>query len=249
MNCLLFVDLLGVKARWLRGGREAAEATFSAFREQVLLSLSAIEPSRILSGGVESDSAALVCDKQSTAIGIARELFLNTFRTSGKRRFDRLWLRGVILPFAAQNDLRTESLLPAPFGHVSVFDYSQELLESIAVEKAGFRGMRLLVANSCIDNAVRARFKLPIGTKAFIPFRQLNHSPYPQRLKRDYQDYLWMVSSDSDQWDTAKRMMALRLRQAAGNEQEFLHAAATQLVFHECAAIVGSLRDRTPNDT
>jgi len=53
-----------------------------------------------------------------------------------------------------------------------------------------------------------------------------------------------MATPREDELRVYERLMAQKLRQAAGDGEEFIQAAATQVVFHECIAIIGSIRTR-----
>jgi hypothetical protein len=127
---------------------------------------------------------------------------------------------------------------------VEITTYSPPLLTAISVEKSGFKGMRLLVDGALITKPIRAAWKIPIGKRTFIPFRRLRHSVYPAMGDR-FEDFLWMASGDNEEWDDRKIVMAKRLRLAGNDPEEFAQAAATQVVFHECDAILQSLRKRS----
>jgi hypothetical protein len=119
--------------------------------------------------------------------------------------------------------------------------YGGPLLDAIAIEKSGFKGMRLLVEHKLITPEIRAEFKQPLGHLNFIPLSKLKSSTYPTRLNDAFSDYLWMGSIDREDFEELRKIMALRLRLAAGEPEEFVQAAATQVVFHECAAILNSI--------
>ncbi len=63
--------------------------------------------------------------------------------------------------------------------------YSKALLEAISVEKAGFKGMRLLVARDVITPALKTALKQPMGHLNFIPLTKLRNSTYPEEIGRN----------------------------------------------------------------
>ena len=124
------------------------------------------------------------------------------------------------------------------------FLYAGPLFDAVSVEKSGFRGMRMLIASELITRQLRTTFRHPIGNRSFIPFRRLNHSQYPGRISEGYHDVLWMFSPDEAEWRDRKRLMSSRLRWSGNDPEEFVQAAATQLVFSECQAILTTLQGR-----
>jgi len=56
---ILFVDLLGVRSRWLKGGRDEAEKAFKEFRTLIASSLKNANMDHLVHGLVESDAVAL----------------------------------------------------------------------------------------------------------------------------------------------------------------------------------------------
>lgn len=241
---ILFVDMLGVKGRWIKDGRAGAEKIFQAFRGLVAYSLKETTKEEVLHGVVESDSAILVCDSASTALRIGQRLYKATFMQKERMHEDRYWFRGVIVPCEKDHVLQNRTHFNRKLNHVDIVLYKSELMDAIQVEKSGFKGMRLLIDKTLVTESVNKEFAINIHGLALIPIKQLRNSPYPSRIDGNYLDYLWMASNDADEIINFERQMALRLRHAAKNIEEFLQAAATQVVFHECSAIIGSLRTR-----
>ena len=239
---LLYLDLLGVRAQWHAGGRVAAEAAFVQFRSALQKALQQEAGVVVLHGGVESDSAAVVFANTEQAIRVGRRLYRNVFLTPGKAKDQRLWVRGAIMPAPAVARLRTSAPLPAPYQALEAFSYEPELLEAIAVEKSGIKGMRLIISDALLTSKLRSQFAIQIGKENLIPFKQLANSSYPGRVRTGFSDILWMM--DGQTWQDTQVQMGKRLRWAANNPEEFIQAAATQVVFHECEAIAVSLRRR-----
>jgi hypothetical protein len=240
---ILFVDLLGVRDRWRHGGRAEAELAFVTLRTALVSALRGVHPERMLEGGIETDAVTLVFETPAEAVAVGRELYRIAFVGAKVIDDGRLWLRGVIVPFEIEEPLRSSRRLSPPYSEVKFYQYAGSLLEAIAVEKSGVKGMRLLIETSLVDKSLAKDFRIPVGALNLIPFRRLTHSPYPARVD-NYRDVLWMASADQDEWTSRKQLMASRLRWSAANSEEFVQAAATQVVFHECNAIIQSLISR-----
>jgi hypothetical protein len=244
---LLFVDLLGVRSRWLTGGRSSVEKAFALLDHLVADAIRAEDGKSVLDGAVEADSAAIVCETVDVALRIATRLYCDAFVLPKKRLAipdHRLWLRGAIIPMVNANELRTVSPLLKHSPQVRRYSYAEELLEAISIEKSGFKGMRLLVDKALLTNTTRSLFSIPIGKCFFVPFQRLRHSSYPGRTAEGFQDYLWMATPDGDAFETIRKQMDTRLRWAANSAEEFQQAAATQVVFHECLAMMTGLRSK-----
>lgn len=240
MRTLLFIDMLGVKSRWHQDGRPGAEAAFEEFESLVTSAIAECGPDGVLSGMIESDSAAIVCSSQSVAVGVGCSLFRRAFATVAPGRHRRPWLRGAIIPFAGHLSLRTTRV--SAIDSVTTSVYEPALLDAIAVEKAGYKGMRLLVAAELVNEGLRGDhcFTLENGTLLHV-FKRTTHSGYPGRLEAGYDDVFWMAAADMDEWKAHRWAMARRLRYSAKDPEEFIQAAATQVLFHEYSAILGSL--------
>lgn len=239
MRSLLFVDLLGVRARWHDQGRAGAEDAFKTLEDLVVAAVSEHGGGDVIAGAIESDAAAILCSSQHAAVCIGVALYRAAFSVSTSGRFARPWLRGVIVPYDGEVTLRTEQ--PAGVAGLTVTSFEPGLLDAIAVEKAGYKGMRLLIASTLVNAALRGAHCLHLadGSPLHV-FKRLTNSPYPGRLSPGYDDVFWMASVD-DEWQRLQWTMGRRLRFAAKDSEEFLHAAATQLLFLEYGAILGSL--------
>src|SRR3712207_1524531 len=94
---LLFIDMLGVRARWHIGGRQSAEQAFSAFRSVIIRALQTVAGAEIIQGGVEADSAAIEFTSIRSAIHVGKHAFRIAFSEARAPEDERLWLRGVII--------------------------------------------------------------------------------------------------------------------------------------------------------
>src|SRR5258705_1140032 len=141
---LLFIDMLGVRARWNAEGRAGAVRAFSQFRSVITEAIQTRKRGTILRGGIESDSAAIICPSLRVAVDIGRRAFRIAFGRARSPNDERLWLRGVIVAGNDEEQFRREQPLAQGLEQVRVAEYSPSLLEAISAEKAGFKGMRLL---------------------------------------------------------------------------------------------------------
>jgi len=235
---LLYVDVLGVKARWISGGKAEAQHVFDSFRTYLMRAISELPQGDLVEGFIESDSAVFVCRTAHVAVTLGVSLYSEVFMQIRPNK-DRFWLRGVITPLRDGTELRSERTIGD--GAIREFMYSDPLLDAIATEKSGVKGMRLLIKRSLVTKSLRTSFSFQVGNDDFIQFRKLTHSSRPQTLFEKYEDVLWMIDADPAVWRRREMAMASRLRWAVGSEEEFLQAAATQVVFHECSAIRADL--------
>lgn len=242
---LLFVDMLGVKARWQQGGRQAAEAAFQHFWGIIGYAVRGESAETVSAGILESDSFAIDCKTTSVALRIAKRLYLAAFIRTLERKDDRTWIRGVLLNRTNDHELRRSTLFKTK-APIDLMLYSGDLLEAIAIEKSGFRGMRLLVDEALVTESLREECRLVKDTYYFVPFAKLRHSLYPPGLASKFYDFLWMATLDEEEKADMDVVMARRLRYASKNSEESLHAAATQVIFHEVTAMLikGRAQDR-----
>jgi hypothetical protein len=235
-----FIDLLGVRARWHAGGRESAEAAFGRLEALVGEALARLAPKSLRDGAIETDSAALVFGASVDALEFIRDLFAAAFAAPRRVTDERIWIRGTVTAIQNRGALRRAAPL-AGHGKVRVFRLDGGLLDAIAVEKSGFKGMRIVVEEKLLTPAVREHFSVQAGKRTLVPFRSLTNSVYPRRIASVYEDFLWMARSEEAEWRKLKRSMSDRLRWSAQDSEEFVQAASTQVVFNETAAIFSSL--------
>jgi len=152
-----------------------------------------------------------------------------------------VWLRGVIVPCPDWKNLRTATNLTTRLPTLTTTNYSQSLLNAIALEKSGFKGMRIVVGGKGMTMGMLEKkvTRLPhhnVTGKNPEPFRRMVGLGYPGIKETGYRDFLWMTCASAEEWNNLKGIMVQRLRASAGNPEEFLHAAATQTAFYECGA-------------
>lgn len=238
---LVFIDVLGVKHQWMRSGAEGAKSVFSEFHKVINTGLESVKPSQILNGLVESDSAAILCTSSRVAITVGRNIFRAAFRKGNSTQEERLWLRGVIVPYPKNIEFRNETSFSEAYSSIRYFDYSDELLDVISMEKSGFRGMRLLISGEPSKYFWKKPSQIKIRESGYMSTaRRLEENMYPSALlNRGFKDVLWMVSECKEEWDELAELMARRLRLAASNQEEITHAGVTASVFSIAGAMVG----------
>ena len=252
MNALLFIDMLGVRSRWHRDGRAGAERAFHQFNEIMELELSKVSSRCIITGGIESDSAAIVFSTLRPATNAARRIFQKAFTITGSDSGSRMWLRGVITSVADESELFTSNDLSSLVPQVQRRQYSNALLDAIAIEKSGIKRTRILIGGDCLGGKHLRKhgpnIKHSKDEEFFIPaFKRLAGLGYPTRIRGTYRDFLWMADPDETVWEQRKYTMFNRLILAAAAHEEFMHAAATQTVFNECSVLFAGVRSRNPN--
>mgnify|MGYP001571980163 CR=1 FL=1 len=241
---IVYLDLLGTRKKWERGGRAAVQAAFSRFEDLVTRGLAEAGSEGVLDGGIEADSAACLCADEPLALRLSRAVLTATFLAQDpSEEPNRLWIRGAIVRVLEVGPLRTPAPMRPPVERLSVHRYSAPFLDAISLERSGFKGMRVLIDEALVDDVLRAAVRIPVGERYLIPIRRLDHSEY---RATSCQDWLWMLTEDEAMWSRYMQQMATRLRWAAKDPDEFLHAAATQVVFNECEAIRSSLRPLGP---
>lgn len=238
MLFLLFVDQLGTRSKWQEGGSDLAMKHISRLEQLIRLTLNRLEPASLQEGIVESDSVGLVFSSLRETFVFGRELFRAAFGIDKNRRLGEginyLWLRGAIVPFEAELPLRREESIVERFPSVSVSRFSSSLLNAIAIEKSSFKGMRIVMSEgSILNRSVRRSAACFRHKDGFIisPFARLPHAMYPGRLSDGFFDFLWMTTDSGEEWRKWIGMASRKLHFTAGNQEEFLHAAATLVVF------------------
>ncbi len=238
---LLYVDILGMKARWKSGDINLVKRAFSTFDEVIWEALSAADEGvqKRVSGGVQSDAAALVFETANDAVLVGRALFQAAFRRGTES--ERFWLRGVIVPVESP-ELESSVALPEPASNVKKRVFCDGLMNAINHEQSGFGGQRLLIAESLVDKELEYNCLTEVRPTGDYPrsifhLVALNHT----EAVPDFRDVLWMVPEKIEGWDAQSERMARRLRWTAADRDEFRHASLTTLVFEECEAIINSI--------
>jgi hypothetical protein len=213
---LLYVDLLGMKSRFRAGGANAARAGQRQLRAVVRAGLAALPDDIDVSGGVQSDAAALQFLHATDAVTVGQEMMLEAFRRSSRQQ--RTWIRGVIMKRGGpRSRLDTQvQLEDAPRG---VFErqFKPVLMNAIHVEQSGFRGQRLLIEDEVIDDELEAiHLRHRYGGADISVFCRLRYSRYPEPVCDGFRDVLWMVPATLAAWERRKLRMLDLLRWSGG---------------------------------
>lgn len=240
MESILFVDMLGARAHWQRGGVDASILRLNEF-DRIVIRAAKPDAGGILSGGIETDSAAFICKSADVAMRIVHRLYTHAFNADSDDPSKRMWFRGAVVP-AGNGELRTERQASGSMAGVRIVKYAREFFEAVSIEKSGFKGMRLLVSRDIIDADLKGGMRLTWRGSFLVPFKRMKFSCYPKGPADHLQDYLWMIDSlEQPLWIDRVRQMSVRLRSAAADPEEFVQAAATQVLFHEADALVRSV--------
>lgn len=238
---LLYLDVLGMKARWATGDIEIVKRAFAVLDEIVEKALSDSDPriQESVSGGIQSDAAALVFENATDAVTIGRAIFREAFfRGSEEERF---WLRGVIIPVESA-ELETTVDLTGGARNVKKRVFCDPLMNAINYEQSGFGGQRLLIDLTLVDSELAYKFLTPVRETGHV--RSLFHlcELRDSQTVQGFKDVLWMAPDDIANLENERVEMGKRLRWSAGARDEFRHASLTMLVFEECHAIVAWIR-------
>ncbi|MFI5395374.1 MAG: hypothetical protein ACHQ9S_07565 [Candidatus Binatia bacterium] len=245
MSVLLFVDMLGVNSRWRLSGRDGAELAFRQFRALVNGAIAKTTERDSIRGSIESDAVAIVSESCSLAVKIGLRLFRDAFLSPVQDGGHRFWLRGVIVPWSGGEFIRrTVPGVESPTHGLDIVEYSPALLDAIATERSGFKGMRLLIHRELVTPELRTTCSVSVGQKKVPLFMQLRLSQYPERIDRLFADVLWMAADNESDWEGMKTLLSRRLSRSTKENEEFLHAAATQVVFNECGGRMLRVRRR-----
>lgn len=247
---LLYVDVLGIKARWRTGGSALVTETYLLLEQMLQQALASVGESP-RAGGIQSDALGLAFDHTAEAVRVGRTLFAKAFRYSVENPDSPLWLRGVVSPVDKAVPLVVEEPFGDDEGTLTVRRFSDDLLHAINVEQSGTKGVRLLIDKQLLVQTVIDEFAIPVGHHRYlIPLRELDNSIYPEGAglsTAGYADILWMIPepiSHWKQWEEEDWRLSKALRAAGQQGEQFAQMAATALVFSEVAAILGSVGHR-----
>lgn len=242
---LLYVDMLGMKARYHRGGPRAALRGYRLLGELVREGLEALPNGHAVSGGVQSDAACLQFASAIDAVLVGRKLFADTLRRSNRSRL--LWVRGVIVDEGHPDaPVETTKQLQHSTPDVFVREFALPLVRAIHAEQSGFHGQRLLIESKLVGQELDQALGQEIGSGRLSPTHRLRYSRYPTPTGR-FRDVLWPTPNDLDDWPFLYRRMLDRLRWANdGGNSAFLHASATHLLFEEINSIIHGLTKTDP---
>lgn len=239
MPALLRIELLGVHELWRTGGPAAADEAFADLHDLVLDTARNLDVAQSLVGDLDGEGCTIVCPVPEAALALGRKVFRRAWLEPRTPDEPRMWLRGVIVD--GRDGRAPRAQVPSDeLAGIQESRWNGAAFEAMAVLRAGWRGMRLLVADSVLTDPLRGMFRIPLGRLGVIPFRRMNHTPYPGPLARGFQDLMWMAEVRHE-WGQYVNRMKQRMLWSSHDDGELGHAAATQVMFWECDAILQSV--------
>ena len=231
---------------WKSGGAGAVKSRISEFNQFVLNQVNYLpnhlhrdgEYTVILSG----DSVSVMCQDFDQAIGIGMHLFVQAFYAS--REYSKpFWLRGAIAKWHNQYlTVNTQPICAKGMQIGSQYVSEDDYLAVLALEKSGFRGMRLVVDRSLLSGLSYQtkwdKFHLPLNYVT-----QLKQCAYPHG---NYADVLWMATTEQ-QYDHLKGIMASRFKQSTQDPDEFMQASWTRAMFDQVDSIIWGCKREPAN--
>jgi hypothetical protein len=239
-TAILYIDLLGVQRMWMQGGAYAVKNRVEEFHEFVTEQLEWLshdlhrdgEYTAILSG----DSVAVTCQDFDQAIGIGIHLFSQAFYASD-RTSSPFWFRGAISRWS--NQYLTVNTVPITAKGLQIgtrYVTEDQFLAALALEKSGYRGMRLIVDSSLLQDHGRCHTRQWEGLRRELRIiTPLKDCPYPDG--RDFADVLWMADRP-DRLDDLNGIMTKRFKRATRDPHEFVQASWTRVVFDQVNTLV-----------
>lgn len=238
MGVCLRIGVLGTAQR-SGHGEIAMRSVAAAFQRLVVETARSLDVAAQLGGEVDCASAVIHCPAPEAALALARRIFRRAFLAPRTPEDVRLWLHGVAVPSDADEPVH-DSETPDGLPGIDVLRPSHAANCGRAILAAGWRGMRMLVDDRLLTDQMRGMFRIPLGRLGVIPFRRMNHTPYPGAAGKGCQDFLWMAETPNE-WQQYTTRMKQRMLWSAHETEELADAAATQVVFHECDAILNSV--------
>ena len=243
-RAVLFIDVLGVQKMWKSGGAEAVRDRIDEFHRFVSTQLTYLpdsvhrdaEYSVIVSG----DSVAIMCQDVQQAAEIGIHLFGQAFYATAGARFP-FWLRGAISKWSNQGSpINTTPVFSKGVRVGSAESMEQDYLKVLALEKSGYKGMRLIVEKelsreaSATCQASWNDFKRPLPLIA-----SLKGMSYPEGT--EYCDVLWMAAHELS-YGHFKGIMTERYMTSFRDTDEMVQAGWTRAIFDLVDSFVWSCR-------
>jgi hypothetical protein len=237
-RAILFVDLLGVQRMWQNGGAAAVKARIDSFHGFIKHQLTYLPETLHREGDytviLSGDSVAVTCEDYEQAIGIGIHLFRQAFYAKIESPY---WLRGAISRWSNQYFTGNTTPISTKGGLQVGVQYAMEedYLHVLALEKSGFKGMRLLINSALLPNFGRDLVRVwPGCTRPLRIIAHLAECTYPDA---EYADVLWMAD-DEHRYDTLTHIMAQRFKRSTHDQEEFTQAAWTRATFDQVESIL-----------
>jgi len=246
-RAILFIDLLGVQKMWSVGGAPQVKARIKEYNDFIVKQLTYLphdlhrdgEYTAIISG----DGVSVSCQDYDQAIGIGIHIFTQAFYYSDKASTP-FWLRGAISKWS--NQRLTMNTVPLRAKEIDVgthYVIEDEFLTVMALEKSGFKGMRLLVDTRLLENQGRNYkrqwddFAKPLGIVTKL-------KEFEYYKDKDYADILWMAD-DKDRFSQLKGIMASRFKRSSKDSDEFSQAAWTRATFDQVETLIYTCKQKS----
>jgi hypothetical protein len=241
---LLFIDLLGVQKIWRFGGAHGVKSRIAEFNDFVTTQVSFLardvhrdaEYTVILTG----DSVSIMCQDHLQAMQIGIHLFEQAFYASD-RYSSPLWIRGVIAPWSNQYlPFNTKPIKAKGIQIGTQYEMEDDYLHSLALEKSGFRGMRLIVDETLIEGGQATERTWSEFKRALRLVCRLRGNTYPQGAP--FSDILWMAT-DETRYSHFKGIMASRFKRSTADSDEFVQASWTRATFDQVDSLVWACKN------
>lgn len=243
-KAIVHIDLLGVQKMWGEGGASAVKGRIEEFNEFILRQFNYLPPELHRDGEytviLSGDSVSVMCQDFDQVIGIATHLFVQAFYDTDKRK-QPFWLRGAISTW--QNQHLTANTVPIHSKSIQIgtrYVTEDDYLAVLALEKSGFKGMRLIIDRRLLKDYGRIyQFSWEGYKKSIGSIATLTECTYPHG--EHYADVLWMIES-KHRFEQLKGIMASRFKKSTGNPEEFSQASWTRAVFDQVESLAWGCR-------
>jgi hypothetical protein len=243
-TAILYIDLLGVQQLWSLGGAIAVGDRIHEFNDFVIRQLGFLpgdihrdgEYTVILSG----DSLTVTCQDFDQAVGLGTHLFKQAFYARSVSK--PLWLRGAISPWHNQYIPHNTRPIHAKGMQVGTeYVAEDDYLHVLALEKSGFRGMRLIVNRDFLVDYGSYHTRQWDGMHRPLHFVTRLREEHMYPIGNNYADILWMADS-ADHYARLKGIMAQRFKRATADIGELNQAAWTRAVFDQVESLIWMCR-------
>ena len=243
-NAILFIDLLGVQKMWVENGAPAVKSRIEEFNNFILDQLNWLPGALHRDGDyrviLSGDSASIVCQDFDQAIGIGVHFFTSAF--FAKNVSKALWLRGAIERWHNQYLTFNNSPIKAKGIDIGTqYVNEDDYLRVLALEKSGFKGMRLVVDRGILPNfGMHHRVEWKDFVKPLYVVTNLKGLTYPRG--DGYMDVLWMAAHDAEKFEMLKGIMAQRFKYSTSDPDEFTQASWTRAAFDQVDTLIWQCR-------
>lgn len=236
---ILFIDLLGVQKMWRIGGAKAVKSRIQEFHDFIVKQVSYL-PNHVHRDAeytviLTADSVSVMCQDHVQALQIGVHLFEQAFYSTDVYS-SPLWLRGVISTW--NNQYLPFNTTPIKSKGIQIgtqYVMEDDHLEVLALEKSGFRGMRLLIDESLIQQDALIQRQWSTFKRPLRIVTRLKENHYPEGSP--YADILWMADTENHYKDF-QGIMATRFKRATSDTDELVQASWTRATFDQVQSLI-----------